>query len=288
MGDYQFHQYLASKGIYYMHSGKTTPLGIILIPLFGILGAAFFSIIYAYATVYIPFVYLNCLITMGYGFIIGKLIIIGAEKGKIRNLKLVLFLAILVAIFAEYFNWLSWIFAYSKGELFVMSPLEIISILKVIAVFGAWSIKSFVVKGITLYLVWVAEAAIIMGVIIYYPYATIKSMPFCEKCNIWIKNKIMISMLEPIIDVESFKSQLERRDYGNLLKLKMVDRNSSAYTVIELLSCPSCRQQYILNVKSMKVITNSKGKKSSNSKTIIENLIINEDTYSLIRGLNKI
>lgn len=288
MSDYQLHQYLAGKGIYYKHSGKTNTLGLFLVPLFGILGAAILSIVYAYATVYIPFVYLNFLITIGYGFAIGQLIILGAEAGKVRNLKMVLFFGIITAIFAEYFNWVSWIFAYTKTKVFVMAPTGIIKIMGILAKVGAWSIKDIVVKGGVLYFVWFMEAIVIMGIIIYHSYLTIKSMPFCENCNIWIKSKIRISMLQPIVDIKGFVNELERKDYSSLLKLERMKSSDNTYTVVELLTCPSCRQQHLLNIKSVKITTTSKGKKSESSQTIVENLIISEDLCSLIKDLGRV
>lgn len=288
MSDYQLNQYLADKGIYYKHSGKVNPLGIVLVPLIGILGAAILSIVYAYATVYIPFVYLNFFITLGYGFAIGHLVVKAAEAGKIRNLKLVLFFGIIIAIFAEYFNWVSWIFAYTKTKVFVASPIDIIRIMGILGHLGAWSIKSVVVKGGFLYFVWFVEAVIIMGLIIAHSYTTIKSMPFCERCNIWIKSKIRISRLQPITDVAGFKNELERKDYSRLLNLERMSSSDNAYTVIELLICPSCREQHLLNVEKVRITTNSKGKKIESHTTIIENLIISEDTFLLARSLGRV
>ncbi len=75
---------------YYEHSGVIGMFGPILMILFGLAGAVAGGAIYGYLIFYIPFIYLNFFITLGFGALVGYLVGMGAKIGKIRNVPVTL------------------------------------------------------------------------------------------------------------------------------------------------------------------------------------------------------
>lgn len=271
---------------YYKESGKIPPFAPLIIILIGILAVPILSFIYSYATFYIPFIYANFFITIAFGILIGLVVSFAGKLGKVRNKSLLIIFALLFAILAEYFAWVAWIYAYSEQTAFIWHPLDVLEVMKLILPEGTWSIgkAQAPVRGTFLALVWIAEAVIILVSSIIFPSMT---SVFCEECNCWIKDEKNLSHLEPVEDVEEFKTQLEQRQYSALLNLAKVDESSTVYTEVDFGMCDKCKNLSYMTVKAITVKKNSKGKENKTEKDIVEKLIIDTDTYRSLEALVK-
>ena len=58
-------------GLYYKHSGKFSVGGAIYALVLGSVVLCFCAFFYAYLILYLPFVYINALITVGFGCLVG-------------------------------------------------------------------------------------------------------------------------------------------------------------------------------------------------------------------------
>ena len=196
--------------------------------------------------------------------------------------------AIIIGIFAEYANWVSWIYVFTKHKVFTLSLVKIKSLIELMAVTGVWSIKGSVVKGTSLYIIWVVEAAIIISASAYGAFAHLKSVPFCEDCNEWVDKKRKISLREPILNQFDARMRLERMDYEPITSLKPVGIDSKAYTEIELRDCTICNQKHYITVKSIIINEISKGRKKKETKKVVnmvaENLIVDSESYRNIKN----
>ena len=268
---------------YYEHSGAFGPMGLIYIVIFGTGGSLVLSAIYGYAIFYIPFVYLNFFITLGFGGLVGLLVGLGGKFGKVRNSKLLLFFGLLFGLLAEYAGWVSWIFAYTEQEVLIQYPSNLWTVIKLVAENGAWSMFGWTPTGTALYIIWGIEAIMITGTSTLVSWWFLSSTPFCENCNQWVKEKYSIAPIERIIDPEEFKSKTEQGDQTSLNTLKKIDSGTEAYTQIDLLHCPSCEQSCFLTVKSVEVRVDSDGKEKKDENNIMENFIINFETYGMIK-----
>src|SRR5512146_3526374 len=117
--------HMQTMGKYYSHSGKFEILGLVYMLVFGAAGALVLGLIYAYATDYIPLVYLNMLLVIGYGCGVGACVHFGAKFGKVRNGKLLLLGGFAAGLMAEYTNWVWWVLAYTKQEVLVFMPADL-------------------------------------------------------------------------------------------------------------------------------------------------------------------
>ncbi|MHC4527444.1 MAG: hypothetical protein ACYS29_06170 [Planctomycetota bacterium] len=164
---------------YYRHSGEIGVLGPAYILVLGTVGTLILSAVYAYATFYIPFVYLNGLLTFICGGLVGLLIGKLAKLGKVRNPAFVLVVGFLFGLIAEYAAWTAWIFAFSRQQALVVSPSGLLAVVRLVAKEGPWSMFGWTPKGTTLYIIWAVEGAVIIGASTLVGWAVLTSAVFC-------------------------------------------------------------------------------------------------------------
>lgn len=275
----------SGPGTYYRHSGIIPPIGVICIILFGTICAVFLGGIYGFAAHAIPYAMLRILLPLFYGSAIGWIIGTTGKKCKIRNPYVLLFTGIIFGIFAVYTEWVSWLFAVSQRKLLLLSPMELFLTIKIIAVQGVWSFKGTTPKGWALYTIWMAEASVIIGCCAYFSYKIVKSSAFCETCNLWLEKDTPLSFLTPIDNAAELKTQISSGNWAILTGLKF-NPGIQHYTRLELSSCGSCKNLFILTVKDITIETDSKGKQSEKEKTIIENFVIENRLYTTLKGLS--
>jgi hypothetical protein len=267
---------------YYEHSGSMNMTGPIYMLISGICGSLVLGLIYGFAIFYIPFIYLNFFITLGFGLFVGFIVGLGGKLGKVRNSTVLLLFGFLFGIFAEYTGWVSWIYASSSQEIFTLDPLKILQILQILSNDGAWGIFGWTPTGIALYCIWGIEAIMIIGASTMGALAILASTPFCERCDKWIEEEDEI-LLEPITDAEELKSQLEQNDYNFLKSLKKTEGETEDYTQINLLHCPTCNENYYLTLISVEVTLDSDNKETKEENNILENLIITAEQYRMLK-----
>ena len=267
---------------YYEHSGKFGFMGPAYMLIIGAACTLVLSVIYGYAIFYIPFIYLNFLIALGFGALVGMLVGHGGKLGKVRNSPLLLFFGLVFGILAEYTGWVSWVFAFSKQEVLALYPSQILAVVTYVAQKGAWSIFGWTPMGGSLYTIWGIEAVMIIGTSTLACWGVVCSTPFCEHCNRWVEGKKSISPLEPIPDPDKFKSQLEQAGDTVVKALKKVDSKNKEYTQLDLIKCPECNYSYYLSMKSIKIEVDSKGKEKKDETDIVENFVLSNDSYRVI------
>lgn len=264
---------------YYEHSGTIHPIGLVYMIIFGAIGALVLGFIYGYAMRYIPFVYLNILITLGFGYCVGLLVGIGGRLGKVRNPKVYLLFGFILGLFSEYTGWVAWIYAASKQNALILSPSDILKVIELVSENGSFHIFGWTPTGMVLFIFWGIEAIMITGMSTILAWATCSSTPFCERCNKWIQEEYSISPLEPIKNPDELKSQFGKDDFSLLMSLKKHDAETNSHTQISLLRCPNCQQDHFLTIISVLVDPDKKMHKN----LMIDKLIISADNYRRIK-----
>ena len=94
---------------YYKPSGKFSPISFVYFILVCTVALPILATIYAYLIWYIPIIYLNFLVTFGFGFAIaitvGYLVV---RLGKVRNYGLAILFALIASLVAYYLQWVVW------------------------------------------------------------------------------------------------------------------------------------------------------------------------------------
>jgi hypothetical protein len=79
-----------SSAAHYQHSGRFEAGGVFTALLFMILLGSLAAAAYAYLILYIPFIYINALLTIGFGGVLAATAYAGAQRGRIRARGIVL------------------------------------------------------------------------------------------------------------------------------------------------------------------------------------------------------
>jgi hypothetical protein len=242
----------------YDPSGKYSPLSFVYFILASFLILPILGLIYAYCIWYIPFIYINLFIAIGFGFGVGFIITFFAVKlGKVRNKMLATVFGILGALIALYFHWSVWAdLVINAGESYgssrigiTVSNIEFFQVFKLacnpavlfeligeINKVGTWGISAIPVSGIFLSLIWIIEAGIVIAVS-FIMTRNASQIPYCEIHNDWFKEH-KIPELNFIEDKEKMLSSIENDDESEFESLTKAENKAEIVTVFLLFSPP--------------------------------------------------
>ena len=227
-----------SKLDYYKESGIAPSFNLTLAVIFSLLTILLLSYIYSFIITYLPVIYFNFLVVVGYGFAISFVSRIFILIFKIRNRKKSMLFTIILAIFAIYFQWASYLFiisyeTYDIGQVFkdfgyffniLFRPDLVISEIIEISKIGLWSlgVSGINIRGFALWFVWLAEA----GIILFISYNNFKNfdlIPFSEKDNNWFKKQIIDFDFEYIVFKKNFIDEFHLDPFKAISELKRGD-----------------------------------------------------------------
>jgi len=273
---------------FYRHSGKAPILGLVLIGIAGFIATFVLGVIYGYLLYFIPFIYLNFLIVLGYIYAISYVLSWAAKFGKVRNILLISLAALAFGLLAEYVGWVSWLAAILGSPVNLIGfffPLEVIAFIQQIARQGAWTIFDFTPTGVWLYLVWLGEAVAVIGGITYLTYSNLMRIPFCEDSDAWAEKHSIIGTFAPLANSVQFRAAISQGGLSAFNALTTIQPGQNRFTMLELFECDKCRNFFVLNVNDVEVKTDKKGKQDTKVKSIVSNLIVTPSTVSGLRRL---
>ncbi|MDR0782977.1 MAG: hypothetical protein LBE83_04370 [Propionibacteriaceae bacterium] len=286
---------------YYKPSGKVSPLFFLLFLLIIAIALPILSVVYSHLIYYIPFIYLNLLVTIGAGAVIGATMLWARKAGKARNRGVVAIFTLLAAIAFEYLQWCAYIpivIAEALEEGFdivtrlwdtldlLVTPSAVYEWAVLINENGIWGLsKGTAVTGALLLGVWIAEfliitvAAIIVGQIG-------AGDPFSEAGGKWYKQSKDTAQACLPADFDAMKARLEAGDISelyHLVRTGIVD--SSSFLKIEFYEPPASVQSapYYLSVNHV-TVTIKQGKENENSNTIVGHLGVDRTTVEALRA----
>jgi hypothetical protein len=288
---------------HYEPSGKYSALSLLYFALASFLILPILGLIYAYCIWYIPFIYINFFITLGFGFGTGFIITFFAIKlGKIRNQLIASALGILGGLIALYFHWSVWVdLVINAGENygsdrlgFTVSNIQFLQVFKLatnpavlfnligeINKSGTWGLGSIPVSGIFLALIWIAEAVIVIGVSFRMTRIASK-IPFCEINNDWFKEH-KIPELNFIADKDHILSSIENDDESHFHSLtKAQNKAADSHSVFTVFS--SRNNEYYLTLENKTAKLNSKGKTEFDSDEIVKYVAIKAPSAKALLG----
>jgi hypothetical protein len=278
---------LNNTSLYYKESGKVPPAGAVIALVLGSLAAAILSVIYAYATNYIPIIYLNFLLTIGLGAGVGFAVGKGAEIGKIRSKKIVIILSVLVALVASYAAWVTAVYLWMGSELLLLNPLDLFEMIQIAAEEGVWSFKGSTPTGAALYGVWAVEIIVIIGGAAMAGLRAYPSEPFCESCDKWTKQKELTNHLDHPEDLEAFVKALEAKNFDPLTVLRNAGLGNPIHLKVGLLDCPSCPKVHYLTITLIVATIKDDGKVETEETILVENLSIDAKVHQELMAWHK-
>ena len=290
-----------ARDFYYKPSGRFSPSFFLYVLLIVVVAAPVVSVVYIYLSYYLPIVYLNILVTIGCGTVMGLLMGLAAGLGKVRNPVLVIVSTIAVMCLAKYVQWTVYIplvfsasyqvLGITFGERFLTSfylltePATVFELAGIINDIGAWGVGrgGAAVSGVSLLVVWIMEFVAMTGVACMVSKEKPK-FPFCEETKAWygrIPNKVEAGIPE---NFEGMKTDIENGRYGELVRLAKTaqeDKNGGAHLLSLLFyKPPSCEQPYYLQINQLRL----SGGKKKEGKILLKYIAVDGESAREIRG----
>lgn len=265
---------------YYTLSGKYNSSRTILATIVVLLLVPIFSFTYNMVNTFIPIIYANVFIAVGYGILLGFGLRFIANFGQVRNNMLLFGIGLLVVIFSIYTYWhafIAYVFADFSvsisnylaslmGTFIAISPLEAINEINEFGTWGLGANPNSNIIGSLLWLIWMVEMIIIGGIPLYMLW-TREIHPYAEEQAIYYERFQLERPFGTIYSARQTLEKLSKEPVETLITIP--DGRAALYSVVSVYYLPNTRFGY-LDIDQISV--NKKGKKEAS--TIIDNLEI--------------
>jgi hypothetical protein len=265
----------------YRHSGKFNPPGLILPVVAAVVIGLPLGMAYAYVVRWIPFIYLNLLITLGYGFAFGWITSRLLRASHVRNTALAAVCGLVVGIVALYAEWNGHLHALLTGAPWILRPDQIARGMAILYREGSWSFHGSTVTGFVLGAVWLIEAGIIVGLTTALPWSFVRDTPFCEQTRSWLDEEKQINTLEHFTD-EAHIAALRSGDLMPLTNARPKPDGAAVFTRLLLKRAPGRTTFCTLRVQNVSVSIESDGKVKEQAEDFTGDLILPASMYDLI------
>lgn len=266
----------------YRHSGKFNISAVALS-----LGAAAVAgfplgLAYSYFISWVPFIYLNVLATLAYGYAFGWLTTKILKAGQVRHTGLAALCGLAAGLIGLYFEWSGHMHTLFSDAPWFFWPDEIMRGMAYLYEKGSWGMRGGDnITGIPLALVWATEAVLLVGVTTLLPHAFVRDTPYCEKTKCWLDEDKKIDTLETITDAAQLAA-LKAGDIMPIVSAKPKADNAAVFTRLLLKRSPKCQVFCTLRVQDITISIDKKGNVSEKVVNLTGDLIIPASMFDLI------
>jgi hypothetical protein len=272
----------------YRHSGKFGLHGLALAVIVPLAAGFPLGLLYAVLIKWIPFIYLNFFITVGYGFLFGFLTGWVLKFGKVRNNLLAGLCGVIAGVSSLYCAWNGHIHSMFEGAPLFCAPGEILNGGRYLYDHGSWALHGGDnLTGIFLGVVWLAEALIIIGICVMVSYGMIDKTPFCERTECWLDQEKKISTLEPFTQpaqLEAFKAG----DLSPLFQARAKSEGASTFGRLTIRHSPKCEEFFTVTVANVTATVDKKGTITEKSQELARNVIASKSVFDQIVKLEQL
>lgn len=272
---------------YYRHSGRSTPMGLPLTVVGGTAAAAMLGVVYTYLTVWIPFIYVLFLVTIGFGFSLGWVTFFLAKAGKVRSTGATALAGLFVGLVGLFVAWAVDMPARLgragvEGVDFTLHPSAVLSYIGQLLETGSWTIGPWQPTGFFLGVVWLIEAGIIVFFAMGIPGSSMGSSMFCEACDTWGEKENVPHRLSAD-RAEELVGRLQAGDFAVLSRTPRAGMEAAAYLKLRLHRCAGCTDSNYLTLLGVTKTKDEKGKESESENEILELLKVPSAAVEEIR-----
>ncbi len=269
---------------FYRHSGKFGIHGPVLAVLAAVVVGYPLGILYAYLVKWIPFVYLNLFITIGYGFAFGLMTAPLLKFAKVRNGPVALLTGLAVGFCASYLSWNGYVHAMIDDAPVLLVPGQLWRLMKFLYENGSWGIgfsSNSPVTGIPLAVVWLAEAGIIIGISTVVAYNAVAKIPFCERHECWLDEEKKIDKLDAFV----LPDQIAAFRAGNIAPLEQARPRvpaSGSFARLILRHSARCEEYCALSIENVSVSVDKDGKQKEKTEPVMTNLLVPKTMFDYL------
>jgi hypothetical protein len=281
----------------YQHSGIVPIFGAIQALAIGCAAAVGLGIVYAFTFYYIPYVYLNFALAVGFGYSLGWVVGWAAREGNIRNTSATVAIAVVAALVGLYVEWGTCAYAMCPiGELASMwndvglltyLPHNVLALMSELYENGSWGLtENQSVTGLVLVALWVIEAGTIVFIALAVGLSQVADRPFCEACQRWITGEA------PHLYVgdgnEPVWTEVQNGNFDTLADTPRATGNEPNYVRVNLHSCDSCELSNYLSITRCQTTTDNQGNPRTVESQLVTNLVIDSTQIEILRAANTI
>jgi hypothetical protein len=278
----------------YKHSGAAPALGVLTALAAGLAAAIPLAFIYAYAFWYIPIIYLNVLLTLAFGAIIGGVVAKTAEWGRVRNNVLVVIIALLAGLFGLYVYWGAYFWALvgfaqiGQVGLRAFHPLGLLDLGLHLFEKGSWGLgnNNDQVTGWFLVAIWIAEACVVLGLAVVVSLLN-SDRPFCERCQAWTDAERGVARLASTGNEPAWQKVLGG-ELPALAEFPPSPPGAMQYVRLDLARCPRCTESRFLSIAAVSVSVDKKGKTSETTRSLATNAVITPAQCAVVEACGRL
>jgi hypothetical protein len=274
---------------FYRHSGKFNPLAPLLALFAAVIAAVPLGLIYAFAIKWIPFIYLNFFITLGYGFVFGLLTLYLLKIGKVRNALVATLCGVAVGMIALYFAWSGHVHSLDGNIPWLLTPGQIWIAIKLLYANGSWSFgfsSHDPVTGIPLAIVWFIEGLVIVGVCAMVCHDFADGTPYCEQHHCWLDEKKIIDKLDAFI-MPAHQAAFKAGDIAPLEEAQLRVPASGKFSRLTLKHSGRCEDFCTLSIANVEVTLDKKGKPVEKKQLLMTNLQVPKSMIEYLSHLGQ-
>jgi hypothetical protein len=288
-----------SDARFYEESGKWDLLALSIGLLVLLLATLIFGYAYSFIIYIVPFVHLNFLISLWFGFMIYYINRIIFRIAKVRNKIIRVVIVCISILFANFFQWVGFLGAVlmngypNIGEYlasvgnFLLRPFNMFALVGEINKVGVWSVggigtsgaNGFPVNGFILTVVWILELIIISLPSAWLLFKFVPQ-PFSERLDKWYDKYILRDNFRAVSSASSFLENVSNLGVVGALKTLGIGE-VTRYSKIYMYYLDGEAKQY-LSVDKMYV--EKKGTGKTVTSPVVSNLAISSADANDIRS----
>ncbi len=276
----------------YQHSGVVPALGAIQSLAIGSAAAVVLGIVYVFSFYYIPYVYLNFVLAMGFGAGAGYVVGWSAHEGRIRNTAVTVALAVAASLVGIYAEWGATLYAmapvseigayWNEHGLGTFLPQSIVAMMIHLFHEGSWGLQAGqMVTGWMLVSLWLVEGGLVIGLAATTAYAQIADKPFCEGCEEWISGETPHYYVGD--GSEPVWTEVKHGNFDPLADTEQATGSEPTYVRIKLHVCETCTASNYLTITRCEHTVDQKGNPRLEEKDLVTNLAVDDTQVELIR-----
>ncbi len=266
----------------YKHSGKFGIHGPVLAITAAVILGWPLGIAYAYLIRWIPFIYVNFLATLGYGFLFGLMASVLLKMARVRNNAISGLTSFLVGVIGLYFAWSGHIHVVVTDAPWFVWPWQMFGVIPAIYEHGTWGMHSGeMVSGIMLGIVWLVEAGMIVGIATLAGLSTVGKTPYCEDTQCWLDETKNIDTLAPFTDPAQ-RAAFASGDLSPLTAARPKVPGSDKFTRLTLKHSPKCNIFYTVCIQDATITVDKNGNPKTELKSITKDLVLPHSMFDLI------
>jgi len=261
---------------FYKHSGKFGPHGPVLAIIAALVVGYPLGILYSYLIKWIPFIYLNFFITVGYGAAYGLMTAVIMKFAKVRNGTVAAVTGLIAGLCGSFLSWNGFLHSITDDAPLFINFAQLSKIMKFFYDHGSWGIGtggSGPVTGTVLALVWIAEAGIIVVMSTALSFVAVAHVPFCETHECWLNQEKKIESLDAFLSPD----QVATLKAGSIAPLEAAGLRvpaSGRFSRLLLRYSDKCEENCTLSMLNVTVSVDKNSKPRESTQTIITNLLL--------------